>query len=158
MGQKPVLNKGKKRTGERENKPVWNDAMRTNPQNFSNNRRNFSPKAVLTKSGKVPISTAKPVNTDAPKSLMNVAKYRTNVFQKRHSPTRRPFHQETTLKNRNLKNKFNTVKTNYVNTVKTKRVTSVVRKKGFNAVKPSACWDDPQVALKDTRIFDSGCS
>ncbi|GJV68815.1 putative ribonuclease H-like domain-containing protein [Tanacetum coccineum] len=117
----------------------------------------------------VPISIARPVNTAAPKSLVNGAKNRTNVFQKRHSPTRRPFHQETTLKNKNLKNKFNTVKTNYVNTVKTKRVTSVVRKKGFNAVKPSACWvwrpkikgidhGDPQVALKDTGIFDSGCS
>ncbi|GKA25090.1 putative ribonuclease H-like domain-containing protein [Tanacetum coccineum] len=198
MGQKPVLNKGKKGTGERESKPVWNDAMRTNHQNFSNNRRNFSPKAVLTKSGKVPISTArqsspraavpistaKPVNTAAPKSLVNVAKYRTNVFQKRHSPTRRPVHQETALKNRNLKNKVNTVKTNSVNTVKTKRVTSAVGKKGVNAVKPSACWvwrpkikgidhvskasgsyickrfdyGDPQVALKDTGIFDSGCS
>ncbi|GJX93572.1 putative ribonuclease H-like domain-containing protein [Tanacetum coccineum] len=198
MGQKPVLNKGKKRTSERENKPVWNDAMRTNHQNFSNNRRNFSPKAVLTKSGKVPISTARqsspraavpistarPVNTAAPKSLVNGAKNRTNVFQKRHSPTRRPFHQETALKNRNLKNKVNTVKTNSVNTVKTKRVTSAVGKKGVNAVKPSACWvwrptikgidhvskasgsyickcfdyGDPQVSLKDTGIFDSGCS
>ncbi|GJT38116.1 putative ribonuclease H-like domain-containing protein [Tanacetum coccineum] len=154
MGQKPVLNKGKKGTDERESKPVWNDAMRTNHQNFSNNRRNFSPKAVLTKSGKVPISTArqsspraavpistaKPVNTAAPKSLVNDAKNRSNVFQKRHSPTRRPFHQETALKNRNLKNKVNTVKTNSVNTVKTKRVTSAVGKKGVNAVKPSACW------------------
>ncbi|GKF96035.1 hypothetical protein Tco_0288770, partial [Tanacetum coccineum] len=88
----------------------------------------------------VPISTAKPVNTAAPKSLVNVAKYRTNVFQKRYSLTRRLVHQETTLKNRNLKNKVNTIKTNSVNTVKTKRVTSVVGKKGVNAVKPSACW------------------
>ncbi|GJV20309.1 ribonuclease H-like domain-containing protein [Tanacetum coccineum] len=46
MGQKPVLNKRKKGTGERESKPVWNEAMRTNHQNFSKNRRNFSPKAV----------------------------------------------------------------------------------------------------------------
>ncbi|GJS76555.1 ribonuclease H-like domain-containing protein [Tanacetum coccineum] len=85
MGQKPVLNKGKKGTGERESKPVWNDAIRTNHQNFSNNKRNFFPKAVLTKSGKVPINTArqsspraavpisttKPVNTVAIKSLVN---------------------------------------------------------------------------------------
>ncbi|GJW96246.1 ribonuclease H-like domain-containing protein, partial [Tanacetum coccineum] len=134
-----------------------------------------SPKAVLTKSGKVPISTArqsspraailistaKPIITVAPKSLVNVAKYRTNVFQKRHSPTRRPVHQETALKNRNLK-------PNSVNTVKTKRVTSDFGKKGVNAVKPSACWvwrpkikgidHVSKVALKDTGIFDSGCS
>ncbi|GJV99853.1 putative ribonuclease H-like domain-containing protein [Tanacetum coccineum] len=75
-----------------------------------------------------------------PKSLVNDAKNRSNVFQKRHSPTRRPFHQETALKNRNLKNKVNTVKTNSVNIVKIKRVTSAVRKKGVNVVKPSACW------------------
>ncbi|GJT15966.1 ribonuclease H-like domain-containing protein, partial [Tanacetum coccineum] len=131
MGQKPVLNKGKKGTGERESKLVWNDAMRTNHQNFSNNRRNLSPKAVLTKSGKVPISTArqsspkaavlistaKPVNTAAPKSLMNVAKYRTN----------------------------------------TKRVTSDVGKKGVNAVKPSACWVwRPKIKGIDHISKDSG--
>ncbi|GKD03674.1 hypothetical protein Tco_1178648 [Tanacetum coccineum] len=140
--------------------------------------RQSSPRAA------VPISTAKPFNTAAPKSLVNVAKYRTNVFQKRHSPTKRPVHQETALKNRNLKNKVNSIKTNFVNTVKTKRVTSAVGKKGVNVVKPSACWvwrpkikvidnvskasgsyickrfdyGDPHVALKDTGIFDSGCS
>ncbi|GJS16996.1 putative ribonuclease H-like domain-containing protein [Tanacetum coccineum] len=131
MGQKLILNKGKKGTGERE------ILTKSGKVPISTARQN-SPRAA------VPISTAKPVNTAAPNSLVNVAKYRTNVFQKRHSPTRRPVHQETVLKNRNLKNKVNTVKTNSVNIVKTKRVTSVVGKKG--------------VALKDTGIFDSGCS
>ncbi|GKD45261.1 hypothetical protein Tco_1269906 [Tanacetum coccineum] len=46
-------------TGEREVRPVWNNALRTNHQNFSNSRRNFAPTAVLTKSGIVPISTAR---------------------------------------------------------------------------------------------------
>ncbi|GJS34583.1 putative ribonuclease H-like domain-containing protein [Tanacetum coccineum] len=149
-----------------------------NASQIPSTARQSSPRAA------VPISTARPVNTAAPKSLVNDAKNRTNVFQKRHSPTRRPVHQETALKNRNLKNKVNTVKTNSVNTVKTKRVTSAVGKKGVNVVKPSACWvwrpkikgidhvskasgsyickrfdyGDPQVALKDTRIFNSGCS
>ncbi|GJS96239.1 ribonuclease H-like domain-containing protein [Tanacetum coccineum] len=143
MRQKSVLNKGKKGTGQKDVRPIWNDAMRSNHQNFSNTRRNFTPKAVLTKSGRVPISTvrqsssrvavpvstARPVNTAAPKSFVNVAKYRTN----------------------------------------TERVTSAIGKQGLNAVKPSACWvwrpktnvidhGDPQVALKDIRIFDSGCS
>nr|GEV74353.1 ribonuclease H-like domain-containing protein [Tanacetum cinerariifolium] len=46
-----------------------------------------------------------------------------------------------------------------------KSVTSVVGKQGSNDVKSSACWvwrpkikGDPQIALKDTGIFDSGCS
>ncbi|GJU21950.1 ribonuclease H-like domain-containing protein [Tanacetum coccineum] len=59
MVQKPVLNNEKKGTGQREVRPVWNNAMRTNHRNFSNSRRNFAPTAVLTKSGLVSISTAR---------------------------------------------------------------------------------------------------
>ncbi|GJT08584.1 hypothetical protein Tco_0843046 [Tanacetum coccineum] len=165
MVQKPVLNNVKKGTGQREVRPVWNNAMRVNHQNFSNSRRNFVPTAVLTKSGIVPVSAARPINTAAPKSFVNVAKTRPNAFQKSHSLSRRPFYQQTALKNRNLNNKVNTVKVNSVNTAKGKRVTSVVGEQGINAVKSKACWvwrpkikGDSQVALKDTRIFDSGCS
>ncbi|GJV29177.1 hypothetical protein Tco_1385625 [Tanacetum coccineum] len=154
MVQKPVLNNVKKRTGQREARPVWNNAMRTNHQNFSNSRRNFAPTTVLTKSGLVPISTARqsssraaasvstvrPIKTTAPKSLVNVAKTRPNAFQKLHSPSRRPFYQQTTLKNRNLNNKVNTVKVNSVNTDKGKRVTSAIGEQEINAVKSKACW------------------
>ncbi|GJU33175.1 hypothetical protein Tco_1176764 [Tanacetum coccineum] len=154
MVQKPVLNNVKKGTGQREVRPVWNNAMRTNHQNFSNSRRNFAPTAVLTKSGLVPISTARqsssrtaatvstarPIKTAAPKPFVNVAKSRPNAFQKSHSPSRRPFYQQTTLKNRNLNNKVNTVKVNSVNTAKGKRVTSVVGEQGIDAVKSKACW------------------
>nr|GFA46775.1 putative ribonuclease H-like domain-containing protein [Tanacetum cinerariifolium] len=56
--QKPVLKTMEKETGQREVRPVWNNAMRVNHQNFSNSRRNFAPTAVLTKSGIVPISIA----------------------------------------------------------------------------------------------------
>ncbi|GJV20007.1 hypothetical protein Tco_1369027 [Tanacetum coccineum] len=94
MVQKHVLNNVQKGTGQREGRPVWNNAMRTNHQNFSNSRRNFAPTAVLTKSDKVPISTARqsslrtavpvstarPINTATPKSFVNVAKPRTNAF------------------------------------------------------------------------------
>ncbi|GKA26164.1 hypothetical protein Tco_0712273 [Tanacetum coccineum] len=100
--QKPVLNNVQKGTGQREVRPVWNNTKRTNHQNFSNSRRNFAPIAVLTKSGIVPISTARqrttapvsaarPINIGAPKSFVNVVKPRTNAFQKAHSPSRRPF-------------------------------------------------------------------
>ncbi|GJX21671.1 putative ribonuclease H-like domain-containing protein [Tanacetum coccineum] len=110
--------------------------------------------AVLTKSGLVPISTARqsssrteaivstarPIKTAAPKPFVNVAKSRPNAFQKSHSPSRRPFYQQTTLKNRNLNNKVNTVKVNSVNTAKRKRVRSVVGEQGIDAVKSKACW------------------
>nr|GEW48215.1 ribonuclease H-like domain-containing protein [Tanacetum cinerariifolium] len=97
---------------------------------------------VLTKSGIIPISIARqssskatapvsaamPINTAAPKPLVNVAKPIQNALQKSHSLSMRPFYQQTTLKNRNLNNKVNTAK------------------------------GDPQDALKDQGYFDSGCS
>ncbi|GKC35728.1 ribonuclease H-like domain-containing protein, partial [Tanacetum coccineum] len=172
MVQKPMINNVQKGTGQREVRPVWNNALRTNHQNFSNSRRNFAPTTVLTKSGIVPISTARqrsskaaaplsatrPINTAAPKLCVNAAKTKPNVFQKAHSLSRRPFNQQTALNNRSLNNKINTAKINSVNTAKGKRVTSAVGKQEINAVKSSTCWDDPQVALIDTRIFDSGCA
>ncbi|GJW28764.1 ribonuclease H-like domain-containing protein [Tanacetum coccineum] len=159
------MNNVKKGTGQREVRPVLNNALRTNHQNFSNSRRNFAPITVLTKSGIVPISTARqrslraaaplsaarPINTTAPKLFVNVAKTKPNAFQKAHSLSRRPFYQQIALNNRSLNNKVNTTKVNSVNTAKGKRVTSAVGKQGINA-------GDPQVALKDTWIFDSGCS
>ncbi|GKA33147.1 ribonuclease H-like domain-containing protein [Tanacetum coccineum] len=115
MVQKPVLNNVKKGTGQREVRPVWNNAMRTNHQNFSNSRRNFAPTAVLTKSGLVPIctarqsslravasvSTVRPIKTAAPKSFVNS-----------------------------------------VNTAKGKRVTSAVGEQGINAVKKNQVGDE----------------
>ncbi|GKE98134.1 hypothetical protein Tco_0021485, partial [Tanacetum coccineum] len=59
MVQKLVMKNRQRGTGQREVRPVWNNAMRTNHQNFSNYRRIFAPTAVLTKSGIVPISTAR---------------------------------------------------------------------------------------------------
>ncbi|GKE24626.1 hypothetical protein Tco_1436138 [Tanacetum coccineum] len=86
------------------------------------------------------VSTARPIKTIAPKPFMNVAKSRPNAFQKSHSPSRRPFYQQTTLKNRNLNNKVNTVKVNSVNIAKGKRVTSAIGEQGIDAVKSKACW------------------
>ncbi|GJS60692.1 hypothetical protein Tco_0655476 [Tanacetum coccineum] len=157
MVQKPVMNNVKKGTGQREVRPVWNNAMRINHQNFSNSRRNFVPTAVLTKSGIVPVSAARPINTAAPKSFVNVAKTRPNAFQKSHSPSRRPFYQQTTLKNRNLRDKVNTAKVNSVNTAKGNKVTSVVGEQGINAVKSSACWVwRPKIKVLDHISKNSG--
>nr|GEX87185.1 copia protein [Tanacetum cinerariifolium] len=97
-----------------------------------------------------PVSAARPINTAAPKPLVNVAKPRQNALQKSHSLCRRPFYEQTTLKNKNLNNKVNTGKVNSVNTAKGNRLTSVVRKQGING--------DPQDALKDQGYFDSGYS
>ncbi|GJY55054.1 hypothetical protein Tco_0446718 [Tanacetum coccineum] len=108
MVQKPVLNNVKKETGQNKVRPVWNNAMRVNHQNFSNSRRNFVPIAVLTKSGIVPVGVARPINTVVPKSFVNAAKTRPNAFRKSHSLSRRPFYQQKALKNKNLNDKVNT--------------------------------------------------
>nr|GEW81446.1 hypothetical protein [Tanacetum cinerariifolium] len=117
------------------------------------NFENASKSIVLTKSGIVPISTARqsssrvaapvsvvrPINTAASKPLVNVAKRRENGLQTTHSLSRRPFYQQTTLKNRNLNNNVNAAKETFVNTAK--------GNKGA-----------PQDALKYQGYFDSGCS
>nr|GEU71097.1 retrovirus-related Pol polyprotein from transposon TNT 1-94 [Tanacetum cinerariifolium] len=125
---------------------------------------NFAPTAVLTKSGIVtistarqsssraaaPVSVARPINTDASKSLVNVAKPRQNALQTTHLLSRRPFYQQTAPKNRNLNNNVNAAKANYVNTAKGNKVTSAIGKQGINGA--------PQDALKDKGYFDSRCS
>ncbi|GJX06073.1 putative ribonuclease H-like domain-containing protein [Tanacetum coccineum] len=83
MVEKPVLNKKERFTGQREIRPVWNNAQRVNHQNkltLPHSKRNFVPTVVATKSGQVSvnaakqsspraaalISTARPVNTGNP--------------------------------------------------------------------------------------------
>nr|GEX43123.1 retrovirus-related Pol polyprotein from transposon TNT 1-94 [Tanacetum cinerariifolium] len=172
MVQKPVLKNVEKGTGQMEVRPVWNNTMRINHQNFSNYKSNFAPTAVLTKFRIVPIGTARqsssraaapvstdrPINNAAPKPLVNVAKPRQNALQKSHSLSRRPFRQQPALKSKNLNNKVNTAKVNSVNTAKGNKVTSDVGQHGINVVKSSACWGNPKDALKDEGYFDSGCS
>ncbi|GJT73663.1 putative ribonuclease H-like domain-containing protein [Tanacetum coccineum] len=110
---------------------------------FARNRQNL----VLTRSGRVPVSTAKkislrattststfrPFNTATHTNRVNVSKLRTNAFHKSHSPIRR---------------------VNGVNTAGQTAV-SAVKGNGVTAVKASA--GNPQQALKNKGIFDSGC-
>nr|GEW58287.1 ribonuclease H-like domain-containing protein [Tanacetum cinerariifolium] len=142
------------------------------PRNVSQNPRNFAPTTVLTKSGRIPISTARqstsravapvsavrPINTAASKPLVNVTKPRQNALQTTHSLSRKPFYQQTALKNRNLNNNVNAAKANSVNaakansvnTAKGNKVTSSVGNQGINAVKSSACWvQRPKIKVQD---------
>nr|GEU68600.1 putative reverse transcriptase, RNA-dependent DNA polymerase [Tanacetum cinerariifolium] len=158
--EKSVFNNKGKATGQREVRPVWNNAKRVNHQNFSNNlthphpKRNFVPTAVITNSGKVPVNAAKQsspkaaaststtryVNTAANRLTVNGTKPSSNVFHKSHSPVRRTFNQRTAPKNSDLKEIVNTVKVNNVTTAGTKAVVSVVQGNRKNAIKSSACW------------------
>ncbi|GKF27199.1 hypothetical protein Tco_0083093, partial [Tanacetum coccineum] len=62
MVGKSVLDNVRRATGQREVRPVWNNAQRVNHQNKLTHlhpKRNFVLTAVLTKCGNVPVNTAK---------------------------------------------------------------------------------------------------
>ncbi|GJX03034.1 hypothetical protein Tco_0188950 [Tanacetum coccineum] len=145
---------------QKEVRQIWNNAMRVNLQNFS--KRDFAPIAVLTKSGIVPVSAARPINTATPNPFMNVARTRPNSFHKSHSTSRTPFNQLTALKNRNLNDRVNTAKVNSVNTAKhagfrdqNKMLLTISLK-----TMDHTCLKDLIMLIHkaDSRIFDSGCS
>ncbi|GJX51929.1 putative ribonuclease H-like domain-containing protein [Tanacetum coccineum] len=176
MSKKYVLNDKGKGTGHRKVRPIWNNTQRINHQN------KFISTAVLTRSRRIPVSTAKQyVNTATPKNRVNVSKSKINTFPKSHSPIRRPFCKSTVLNTMVSKVKVNTVKVNGVNivgqiavcTVKGNGVTVVKASAGYvwrpkntdlnNGSKDnSRSWiskrGNPQQALKYKGIFDSGCS
>ncbi|GJY66287.1 putative ribonuclease H-like domain-containing protein [Tanacetum coccineum] len=158
----------------------WNNVQRVNNQN------QFFPLAVLTRTGKIPVtakasstknfstarqsfnrqtiltSTVMKVNTVKP--IVNRVRP-ANVLYKTHLPSSKPFKRTTVLRTDFSKQKFNTAKVNAVSTVGGKRET---------VVKPSAgCNWRPQryhggskynsgsslrKSLKNKGIVDSGCS
>ncbi|GJS74246.1 putative ribonuclease H-like domain-containing protein [Tanacetum coccineum] len=165
MAKKSVLKNMGKNTSQREIRPVWNNVQRINHQN------KFVPSAVLTRSGKVPVSTAKksslrattststfrPVNTATHTNRVNVSKLRTNAFHKSHSPIRRSFYKPTAPNTRISNEKVNTVRVNGVNTAGQTAV-SVVKGNGVTAVKASAgcVWRPKMTDLNNVSKDNSG--
>ncbi|GJT55930.1 putative ribonuclease H-like domain-containing protein [Tanacetum coccineum] len=167
MVGKSVLNNMGRVTGQREVRLVWNNAQRVNHQNKFTHphlKRNFVPTAVVTKSGQVPVNTAKQsslraatsistarhVNTAALKPKVNAASPIKYSYFKAHSPLRRPFNQKSAAKTNNFNKKVHTAKVNNVTTAGPEVVVSTAEGKGGNV-------GNPQYALQDQGIFDSGC-
>ncbi|GJV51203.1 hypothetical protein Tco_1446944 [Tanacetum coccineum] len=116
--------------------------------------KHMAPRAVLMKTGLKSVNTARPVNTVRsvntgrpfstarsfntvrpsytahPKSTVHCARPRTYFQNQAQSTVHRPFYKRTALTKRSYYQRFNTGRQN-VNTV---------RARGFNVVKPSACW------------------
>ncbi|GJU30848.1 putative ribonuclease H-like domain-containing protein, partial [Tanacetum coccineum] len=156
MAKQAELNNRKcKGTGQRENRPVWNNVQRLNHQN------QFVPTAVLIRNGKIQVNTARAsstnnVNTVRVSTTKNVSTARHNfnsqavptitarkvntvkpivnnvrpktVFNKAYSPIRRPFNRTTALRT------------------------------NFSDQKVNTAEDYPQRALQNKWIVDSGCS
>ncbi|GKF21493.1 hypothetical protein Tco_0070131, partial [Tanacetum coccineum] len=146
LAKQVELNKQKgKGNVQKENKPVWNNVQRVNQKN------QFVPTAILTRTGKIPVNTARASGTNnvstarhnfnshavltnaarkinTVKPIVNDVRPKT-VFHKTHSPFRRTFNRTTTSRT-NFSNQK-------VNTAEVKSVSAVGRK-WETAVKPSA--------------------
>ncbi|GJR69429.1 hypothetical protein Tco_0015494 [Tanacetum coccineum] len=157
MVEKPVLNNKGRVTGQREIKPVWNIAQRVNHQNkltHSHPKSNFVPTTVATKSGQVlvnaakqsslraatSISTARPVNTAAPKPKVNDALPTPYSYFQAHSLVKKSINKRTAVTDINFNKKINTTKANNVTIAGPKAVVSAAEGNGENVVKSSACW------------------
>ncbi|GKD77811.1 putative ribonuclease H-like domain-containing protein [Tanacetum coccineum] len=86
------------------------------------------------------ISTARPINTAAPKLKVNDALPTTYSYFKAHLPVRRAFNQKSAAKTNNFNKKVNTARVNNVTTDGSKAIVSAAERNGENAIKSSACW------------------
>ncbi|GJT46840.1 putative ribonuclease H-like domain-containing protein [Tanacetum coccineum] len=156
--QAELNNSMRKKSSQREIRPIWNNVQLVNHKN------QFVPTAVLTRTGKIPVNTARASGTNnvstarhnfnsqtvltndarkisTVKPVVNRVKPKT-VFHKTHSPFSRPFINTTALRTNFSYQKVNTVEVNAVSAVGGKRETA----------------DYPHRALKHKGIVDSGCS
>ncbi|GJT53042.1 putative ribonuclease H-like domain-containing protein [Tanacetum coccineum] len=154
-----------------------------------NAHKHMVPRAVLMKTGLKTVNNARPVNTVRsvntarpfstarafntvrpsytahPKSTVLCARPKTHFQNQAQSTVQRPFYKKTALTKRSNNQNINTGRQT-VNTVRPN--VNTVRARGFNAVKPSACWVwrpiKPNGAslsnsqLNDKGFVDSGCS
>nr|GEV74524.1 hypothetical protein [Tanacetum cinerariifolium] len=117
-------------------KPVRNNAMRGTHQHYArlthhHPHRHVVPTAVLTRSRLVPLAAARPVTTTVSQTKVQHQRPTNHSVNKAHSPIRRPINLRPSPKNSNFYQKVTTFKANQGN---------------------------PQRALKDKGVIDSGCS
>ncbi|GKF51171.1 hypothetical protein Tco_0147638, partial [Tanacetum coccineum] len=116
---------------------------------YPNVHKHMVPRAVLMKTGLKTVNNAKPINTVRSfntvrpsytahlKSTVHCARPRTHFQNQAQSIVQRPFYKRTSLTKRSHNQNVNTGR----QTVKTSRQNvNTVRERGFNVVKPSACW------------------
>ncbi|GJS37076.1 putative ribonuclease H-like domain-containing protein [Tanacetum coccineum] len=177
MVKQVELNKKKgKGTGQGENKPVWNNVQRLNHQN------QFVSTAVLARTGRIPVnatshnsqavSTSAARKVNAVRPIVNENRPR-NTFHKSHSPIRRQFNRTTTPRTNFSNHKVNTAEVKAVSAVGGKTETNVKPSAGCNWRPKTHYWNkfskynggsnsrkcvNPQRALKNKGIIDSGCS
>nr|GEX97079.1 ribonuclease H-like domain-containing protein [Tanacetum cinerariifolium] len=166
--------------------PARNHAIRGNHQHYArmthpNPQRHVVPIAVLTKSKFIPLTSTRQVTTTVPHNHVIRPRPAKTVGTKPHSPPRRTINHRPSPPAINFPPKFTTVKAPKVNGVKgvqgnwvprrtinhrpsppasnfPPKVTTVKAPK-VNGVKGvQGNWGNPQHALKDKGVIDSGCS
>nr|GEW32146.1 hypothetical protein [Tanacetum cinerariifolium] len=153
-------------------KPVRNHAIRVNHQNSARMTHPHSNKhvvstSVLTRSRLVPFNDARYVTTAVPQTTMKNQRPVKHVVNKPHSPIRRPINHRPDLKI--------VIFTNKLLLLRLKRLMSfrVPRENGYGNLNIQVSHDlgpqkilsflfdvqgNPQQALKDKGVIDSGCS
>ncbi|GJZ98033.1 hypothetical protein Tco_0670486, partial [Tanacetum coccineum] len=131
----------------------------------------FVPSAVLTRSGRVPVSTAKQsslrsttststfrqVNTATHKNRVNVSKLITNAFHKLHSPIRRPFHKSISPNTSISNEKVNTVIVKGVNTAGQTAISTVMGNEVTVVKASTGCvWRPKMTNLNNVSKDNSG--
>ncbi|GJZ89240.1 putative ribonuclease H-like domain-containing protein [Tanacetum coccineum] len=156
--QAELNNRLRKKSSQREIRPIWNNVQRVNHQN------QFFPTAVLTRTGKILVSTVRTSGTNNVSTArhnfnrqaiptnaaikVNTVKPIVNrvrpitIFHKTHSPFSRPFNITTALKTKFSYQKVNTTEVNAVSAVGGRRETT----------------DYSHRALQNKGIVDSRCS
>nr|GEY15163.1 copia protein [Tanacetum cinerariifolium] len=111
------------------------------------------PTAVLTKSKPVPITAVRPVSTDVPKLSVTRLKHAKPIVNKTNSPPRRHINRSPSPKASNSPPRVTAVKALVVNVVK-----GMQGKWEWKPKCPLLDHGNPQHALKDKEVIDSGCS
>nr|GEV11113.1 ribonuclease H-like domain-containing protein [Tanacetum cinerariifolium]GEV17070.1 ribonuclease H-like domain-containing protein [Tanacetum cinerariifolium] len=124
--------------------PARNHAKREDHQQYArmtllNPQRHVVPTASLTMSKLVPITTARLVTAAVSKTHVTRPRSAKTVVTKPHSPPRRNINCSPSPKASNFPPKFTATKASMVNVVK-------------------GNWGNPQHALKNKRVINSGCS
>ncbi|GJS19526.1 putative ribonuclease H-like domain-containing protein [Tanacetum coccineum] len=168
MAKQAAMNKKMlKNTNKKDNKPKWNNVQKVNHLN------QFVPSAVLTRSGKIPINTARASGTNNVNTArQNVSTARQNssseavpsrtarkvstvstqvndirpktIFHNVHSPTKRPYSRTTTFEANFSNPKVNTARGKAVSAVGGNAKTTIKASSGYT-------W-------RPKGIVDSGCS
>ncbi|GKD57399.1 hypothetical protein Tco_1290786, partial [Tanacetum coccineum] len=150
--QAELNNRMRKKSSQREIRPIWNNVQRVNHQN------QFVPTAVLTRTGKILVNTARHTARASGTNNVSIARHNFNsqavltnaarkistvkpfvnrvrpktVFHKTHSPFRRPLNNTTTLRTNFSKQKVNTAEVNAVSAIEEKKETAVKPSAGCN--------------------------